>query len=106
MDENLYSKYKFGIDAWWMDASEPNVRDCTPIWYRKALSSPYSSRFKHEYFNSYSIANADAIYNGQRSVNPNQRVFLLTVAVFAEQRYSTASWSGDIGTRWEICVPK
>ena len=34
MDENLYTKYKFGIDAWWMDASEPNVRDCTPMWYR------------------------------------------------------------------------
>ena len=46
--------------------------------------------------------NADAIYNGQRSVNPNQRVFLLTRSGFAgEQRYSTATWSGDIATRWE-----
>lgn len=43
MDENLYTKYKFGIDAWWMDASEPNVRDCTPMWYRKALSGPTAS---------------------------------------------------------------
>ena len=46
--------------------------------------------------------NADAIYHGQRSVNPNQRVFLLTRSGFAgEQRYSTATWSGDIATRWE-----
>jgi len=102
MDENLYSKYKFGIDAWWMDASEPNVRDCTPIWYRKALSGPTALGTTTEYFNAYSIVNADAIYNGQRSVNPNQRVFLLTRSGFAgEQRYSTATWSGDIGTRWE-----
>ena len=102
MDENLYTKYKFGIDAWWMDASEPNVRDCTPVWYRKALSGPTALGTSTEYFNAYSIVNADAIYNGQRSVNPNQRVFLLTRSGFAgEQRFSTATWSGDIGTRWE-----
>ena len=102
MDENLYTKYKFGIDAWWMDASEPNVRDCTPMWYRKALSGPTALGTSTEYFNAYSIVNADAIYNGQRSVNSNQRVFLLTRSGFAgEQRYSTATWSGDIATRWE-----
>ena len=102
MDENLYTKYKQGIDAWWMDASEPNVRDCTPMWYRKALSGPTALGTSTEYFNAYSIVNADAIYNGQRGVNPNQRVFLLTRSGFAgEQRYSTATWSGDIATRWE-----
>ena len=102
MNDNLYTKFKYGIDAWWMDASEPNVRDCTPVWYRKALSGPTALGTSTEYFNAYSIVNADAIYNGQRNVNPNQRVFLLTRSGFAgEQRYSTATWSGDIGTRWE-----
>ena len=90
------------IDAWWMDASEPNVRDCTPMWYRKALCGPTALGTSTEYFNAYALVNAEAIYNGQRSVNPNQRVFLLTRSGFAgEQRYSTATWSGDIGTRWE-----
>ena len=106
MDENLFSKYKYGIDAWWMDASEPNVRDCTPMWYRKALSGPTALGTSTEYFNAYSTVNADAIYNGQRSVwkgKANEpRVFLLTRSGFAgEQRFSTATWSGDIGTRWE-----
>lgn len=32
MNEHLYS---LGIDAWWMDASEPNVQDNTDIEYRK-----------------------------------------------------------------------
>jgi alpha-glucosidase (family GH31 glycosyl hydrolase) len=32
--------YPLGVDAWWMDASEPNVRDCTPLAYRKALCGP------------------------------------------------------------------
>lgn len=102
MDENLYSKYNHAIDAWWMDASEPNVRDCTPMDYRKRLCGPTALGTSDEYFNAYSLVNADAIYNGQRSVCPNRRVFLLTRSGFAGlQRYSTATWSGDIGTRWE-----
>ena len=110
MDENLYTKYNHngiaGVDAWWMDASEPNVRDCTPMWYRKALSGPTALGTSTEYFNAYSTVNADAIYNGQRSVYKGKadepRVFLLTRSGFAgEQRFSTATWSGDIGTRWE-----
>ena len=46
--------------------------------------------------------NAEAIYDGQRGVEPDKRVFLLTRSGFAGlQRYSTATWSGDIATRWE-----
>ncbi len=102
MDDCLFTRYQRGIDAWWMDASEPNVRDCTPMWYRKALCGPTALGTATEYFNAYSIVNADAICHGQRSVAPSQRVFLLTRSGFAgEQRYSTATWSGDIGTRWE-----
>ncbi|MBQ0058214.1 MAG: DUF5110 domain-containing protein [Bacteroidales bacterium] len=90
-----------GMDAWWMDASEPNVRDCTDLEYRKLLCGPTYLGSSDEYFNAYSIVNAEAIYNGQREQN-NNRVFLLTRNGFAgEQRYSTATWSGDIGTRWE-----
>ena len=116
MDEKLYTglaKLSNGklsnsqlVDAWWMDASEPNVRDCTPMWYRKALCGPTALGTSTEYFNAYSTVNADAIYNGQRSVHKGKanepRVFLLTRSGFAgEQRFSTATWSGDIGTRWE-----
>lgn len=115
MDDALYSGLALKgknsqlstlVDAWWMDASEPNVRDCTPMWYRKALSGPTALGTSTEYFNAYSTVNADAIYNGQRSVwkgkTNEPRVFLLTRSGFAgEQRYSTATWSGDIGTRWE-----
>ena len=100
MNEHLYQPY--AIDAWWMDASEPNVRDCTPIDYRKALCGPTALGPSDQYFNAYALMNAMAIYNGQREVNPDTRVFLLTRSGFAGlQRYSTATWSGDIGTRWE-----
>lgn len=132
----LYEKLRtIGIDAWWMDASEPNVRDCTDLDYRKKLCGPTKYGSSDEFFNAYSIVNAEAIYDGQRAyetvmeekgIDPkdsqalmaaakweqrgfgnkfspeNSRVFLLTRNGFAaEQRYSTATWSGDIGTRWE-----
>ncbi|MBQ6689109.1 MAG: DUF5110 domain-containing protein [Bacteroidales bacterium] len=94
--------YPLGIDAWWMDASEPNIRDCTDMDYRKALCGPTALGSSTEYFNAYALMNADAIYNGQREADPDRRVFLLTRSGFAGlQRYSTATWSGDIATRWE-----
>ena len=101
MDETLYSRYGKKIDAWWMDASEPNLRDCLPMDYLKWLLTPTAMGPSTEYLNAYSLVNADAIYNGQRAVDPDKRVFLLTRNGFAGlQRYSTASWSGDIGTSW------
>jgi len=99
MEEHLYP---LGIDAWWMDASEPNIRDCTDIEYRKDLCGPTALGPSAQYFNAYALMNAEAIYDGQRSVDNDKRVFLLTRSGFAGlQRYSTATWSGDIATRWE-----
>ena len=101
MDETLYTKYGRKIDAWWMDASEPNLRDCLPMDYLKWLLTPTALGPSTEYLNAYALVNADAIYNGQRGVDPDKRVFLLTRNGFAGlQRYSTATWSGDIGTSW------
>ena len=101
MDESLYTKYGRKIDAWWMDASEPNLRDCLPLDYMKWLLDPNGLGSSTEYFNAYALVNAQAIYEGQRSVDPDKRVFLLTRNGFAGlQRYSTATWSGDIGTSW------
>lgn len=99
MEEHLFG---LGVDSWWMDASEPNVHDCTNMDYRKALCGPTALGSSTEYFNAYALMNAQAVYEGQRGSGSDKRVFLLTRSGFAGlQRYSTASWSGDIGTRWE-----
>lgn len=101
IDENLYSRYGHKIDAWWMDASEPNLRDCLPMDYQKALTTPTALGPSTEYLNAYALMNAQAIYEGQRALEPDRRVFQLTRNGFAGlQRYSAASWSGDIGTSW------
>jgi len=99
MKEKLYTK---GFDAWWMDASEPDILTNASLEYRKKLSNPTTIGTSSRYFNTYALMNAKAIYEGQRKEDPNKRVFLLTRSGFAGlQRYSTATWSGDIGTRWE-----
>ena len=70
--------------------------------YRKKLCGPTALGSSWKYFNAYALVNADAIYKGQREADNNKRVFLLTRSGFAGlQRYSTATWSGDIATRWE-----
>jgi len=97
--EHLYSK---GFDAWWMDASEPDILSNSSIEYRKLLSTPTALGPSAKYLNAYALVNAMAIYGGQRGSDPNKRVFLLTRSGFAGlQRYSTATWSGDIAARWE-----
>ena len=99
MKDHLYG---LGVDSWWMDASEPNIHDCTDMDYRKAMCGPTALGPSAKYFNAYALMNAQAIYEGQRKTRDGRRVFLLTRNGFVGlQRYSTASWSGDIGTRWE-----
>ena len=94
--------YGYGIDAWWMDASEPNIRDCVPMDYWKALCGPTELGSSTEYLTAYSLMNAQAIYEGLLKEDSSKRVFQLTRSgTVGLQRYSTASWSGDIGTRWE-----
>ena len=91
-----------GIDAWWMDASEPDILSNASMEYRKKLMNPTALGPSAQYFNAYALVNAQGIYEGSRESYPNQRVFLLTRSGFAGlQRYGAATWSGDIATRWE-----
>lgn len=99
MKDHLYSK---GFDAWWMDASEPDIYSNASIEYRKALMNPTAMGPSTKYFNTYALMNAMAIYDGQREADKNTRVFLLTRSGFSGlQKYGAVTWSGDIGTCWE-----
>ena len=96
--ENLYTK---GVDAWWMDAPEPDIHSNLPIDKRKDLMFPNALGSATKYFNAYPLVNAKTIYEGQRSADPNKRVFILTRSAYAGlQHYGAAVWSGDIGSRW------
>jgi alpha-D-xyloside xylohydrolase len=98
INKKIYSK---GIDAWWMDASEPDILSNVDPAKRKLQMSPTALGSAAEYLNAYPLQNAKGIYEGQRSTDPNKRVFLLTRSGFAgSQRYAAAIWSGDIGSTW------
>ncbi len=90
-----------GIDAWWMDASEPNIKDCTPMDYRKALCGPTYLGSSDEYFNAYALVNAQSIYEGLQRKGVKDIFQLTRNGFLGMQRYAAATWSGDIGTRWE-----
>jgi alpha-D-xyloside xylohydrolase len=97
--EKLYAR---GFDAWWLDATEPDILSNASISYRKALMNPTALGLSTQYFNAYALVNAEGIYKGQRSVNNDNRVFILTRSGFPGiQGYGAVTWSGDIGTRWE-----
>lgn len=98
IDKKLYKK---GIDAWWMDASEPDILSNVSPAKRIEQVTPNALGTGTEYFNAYPLQNAKGIYEGQRATNHNKRVFLLTRSAFAgSQRYAAAVWSGDIGSTW------
>ena len=98
IDTSLYSK---GIDAWWLDATEPDICSNLPMEERKALMNPTALGSADRYFNSYSLVQAEGVFKGQRNTNPDNRVFILTRSAFAGlQRNSAANWSGDIAARW------
>lgn len=94
--------YPLGIDAWWMDASEPDLRDGIDMDYRKKLQGPTALGPAAEYLNAYSLENARAVYEGQTAADSTKRMFMLSRSGFLGlQRYSTAVWSGDVSARWE-----
>jgi len=99
MKDKLYSK---GVDAWWMDASEPDIHSNLTMAQRKTLSGPTALGSSTEYFNGFALQNSKAVYEGQRQENPDKRVFILTRSAYGGmQRYAAATWSGDIAARWE-----
>jgi alpha-D-xyloside xylohydrolase len=98
INKKIYSK---GIDAWWMDASEPDILSNVNPEKRKQQMSPTVIGPAAEYLNAYPLQNAKGIYEGQRTADPGKRVFLLTRSGYAgSQRYAAAIWSGDIGSTW------
>lgn len=98
LDKNLYSK---GVDAWWMDASEPDILSNVTPQKRKEQMSPTALGPAALILNAYPMQNAKGIYEGQRATNPNNRVFILTRSAFAgSQCYAAATWSGDISSTW------
>lgn len=91
-----------GFDAWWLDATEPDLHSNIDIGERKARTMPNALGSSVEYFNAYPLPHSEGVYRGSREVEPDKRVFILSRAYFAgQQRAGAAFWSGDIVPRWD-----
>ena len=98
INTNLFCKK---VDAWWMDASEPDMTATPTLAGQRAHMHPTAMGTGARMLNAYPLVNSEAIYEGQRQAAPNQRVFILTRSGFAgEQRYAAAVWSGDTSSTW------
>lgn len=98
INEKLYSK---GFDAWWLDSVEPDLQSNLSREETILRIGPTALGSASRYLNTYSLMNCKAVYEGQRETNPDSRVFILTRSAFAgQQRYSAATWSGDVAARW------
>jgi alpha-D-xyloside xylohydrolase len=91
-----------GIDAWWMDATEPDVHSNLDIDSIKARIGPTALGPAEQYFNTYALVHSGGVYEGARAARPDTRAFILTRSGTAGiQRNAAAVWSGDIVSRWE-----
>ncbi len=99
VNRNLFAK---GVDAWWMDATEPDLLPSPPsLEGQQTHMNPTYAGTGSRMLNGYGLENSKGVYTGQREAAPNQRVFILTRSGFAgEQRYSTVTWSGDVTSTW------
>ncbi len=91
-----------GVDAWWMDATEPDPHSNLDIDSIKARIGPTALGSSTDYFNTYALVHSGGVYEGSRAARPDKRVFILTRSGFAGiQRNAAAVWSGDIASRWD-----
>lgn len=98
LNEKLFKK---GVDAFWMDASEPDILSNVSPYKRKLQMTPLALGTAAEYLNAYPLMNARGIYEGQRATGNTKRVYILTRSAFAgQQRYAATTWSGDISATW------
>ncbi len=89
------------VDAWWMDASEPDLLPSPTLEGTKTHMNPTAKGSGSRVLNAYPLVNAQAIYEGQRQDAPDKRVFILTRSGYSGlQRLGTAVWSGDISSTW------
>ena len=91
LNRNLFA---YGVDSWWMDATEPE---------NDALKDKKTFLGLGDFYRlTYPLFVSQAVYEGQRATSSDKRVCILTRSAFlGQQRYGIINWSGDIGGTWD-----
>lgn len=99
---DIYWKYlskmhAFGLDAWWMDSSEPDHLDFKD---EDLNNKTYLGSFR-KVRNAFPLMTVGGVFSHQRQVDSSKRIFILTRSAFAgQQRYGANTWSGDVTASW------
>ena len=96
---HLKRLYDYGIDAWWMDSTDPDFFNPKESDYdfKTAMGSWRSVR------NLFPLATVKGIYANQRKVSADKRVFIMTRSAYAgQQHYGSGLWSGDVASTWDM----
>ncbi len=106
--DNLSRLDSLGIDAWWMDCTDPDhlywpdsdldeVKAVTDTHSGKDIMASWRS-----VRNAFPLATVQGVYDKQREVDSTKRVFILTRSYFAgQQRTGANTWSGDVSSSWD-----
>ena len=90
--------FSLGMDGWWIDSSEPDHLDFQPS---DLDNKTYLGSFR-KVRNAFPLMTVGGVYDHQRSVTSDKRVFILTRSAFAgQQRYGANTWSGDVVASWD-----
>ncbi|MBP5769905.1 MAG: DUF5110 domain-containing protein [Bacteroidaceae bacterium] len=101
--QNLSRLHKMGIDAWWMDSTDPDHHSYKESDLDEVITTADGQRGSYRSVrNAFPLATVEGVYDHQRAVDSDKRVFILTRSNFAgQQRTGANTWSGDIGSSWE-----
>ena len=95
--KNLLRLHEMGIDAWWMDSTDPDQIDITEAQMDQLTAMGSYRRVR----NAFPLMTVGGVYDSQRAIDDSKRVFILTRSYFAgQQRYGANTWSGDTGSSW------
>ena len=91
--------FSLNTDAWWLDSSEP---DHVNLKERDFDQPTYLGSFR-SVRNAFPLQHVGGVYDHQRQTTDKKRVSILTRSAFAgQQRYGANTWSGDVGSNWEM----
>ena len=97
---------RYGIDALWMDGTEPELGDQHYFDDSERLIKKFGNNdmgSMARYLNTYSLMTTKGVYENWRRDFPEKRVFILTRSGFAgQQRNAAVTWSGDINATWPV----
>ena len=97
----LKTLFDYGTDAWWMDSTDPDCFDGSPETY--AHKAGQDGGTWRSLRNAFPLETVRGVYQAQRNVSSDKRVFIMTRSSFAgQQHYGSNMWSGDVTSSWDM----